>query len=147
MYGKSFNEVWEAVLASLSEQNIRVTSMDKELGKVVAEDSGLALRQFEFGRYDSTYCFCGSPERHHVLLGLSGEYTISLIRRNEARTSVHIEAEFRASQYSGDRQAGWLSCLSKGVFEPLFLEQVESRLKDGKGSPRNVDWWKPSRGY
>lgn len=147
MYGKSYNEVWEAVLASLSEQNIRVTSMEKESGKIVAEDGTLKLRQFDLGRYDSTYCFCGSPEPYHVLRGLAGEYAISVTRGNEIRTSVHIDASYRASLYFGDRQAGWLSCLSKGVFEPLFLERVDTRLKVEEGPSRNVDWWKPSRGY
>lgn len=147
MYGTSYNEAWEAVLASLSEQNIRVTSMEKESGKIVAEDGTLELRQFELGRYDSTYCFCGSAERYHVLRGLSAEYTISVIRGNEIRTSVHIDTSYRASQYSEDRHTGWLPCLSKGVFEPLFLDLVDTRLKVGKGPSRNIDWWKPSRGY
>jgi hypothetical protein len=147
IYGQRYNEVWEAVLASLSEQNIRVTSMDKESGRIVAEDGTIGLRQYELGRYDSKDCFCGSPERYHEFRGLTGEYTISVIRGNEIRTSVNINASYRASQYADNRFTGWFPCFSKGVFEPLFLDQVESRLTVVKGPSRNFDWWQPSRGY
>jgi hypothetical protein len=147
IYGQSNNEVWEAVLASLSERNIRVTSMDKESGRIVAEDGTIDLRQYELGRYDSIYCFCGSPERYHVFRRLTGVYTISVTRVSETRTSVNIDASYRASQYANDRFTGWLPCPSKGVFEPLFLDQMESRLTVVKGPSRNFDWWKPSRGY
>jgi hypothetical protein len=147
IYGQGFNEVWEAVLASLSEQKIRVTSMDKESGRIVAEDGTIDLRQYELGRYDSKYCFCGSPGQYHVFKGLTGEYTISVIRVNQVRTSMNIDASYRASEYANDRLTGWLPCPSKGVFEPFFLDQVESRLKVVKAPSLNLEWWKPSRGY
>jgi hypothetical protein len=147
IYGQSSNEVWDAVLASLAERDIRVTSMDKDSGRIVAEDGTIDLRQYELGRYDSKYCFCGSPGQYHVFKGLAGEYTISVTRVNENRTSVNIDASYRASQYADDRLAGWLPCFSKGVFEPLFLDEVESRLTVEKAPSLNFEWWKPSRGY
>src|SRR4030065_1548025 len=58
-YGNQYTDVWDAVLASLSEQNIQVKSMENESGRIVAEDRDIELRQFELGRYDSRYCFCG----------------------------------------------------------------------------------------
>src|SRR4030067_1119694 len=81
------------------------------------------------------------------LRGLVGEYTISVLRGTGLRTSVRIDASYRASQYTDERFSEWLPCASKGVFEPFFLEQVESRLRATKGPSRNLDWWKPSRGY
>ncbi len=147
VFGERYNEVWEAVLDSLSDRNIRVTSQEMESGTIVAEDGNLELRQFDLGRYDSTHCFCGSPERYHVLRSLEGKYIITVVRGTELRTSVHVDASYRASEFEGDRQTGWLPCLSKGTFEPFLLEQVEARLKVVKGPVRNLDWWKPSRGY
>jgi hypothetical protein len=146
-YGNQYTDVWEAVLAFLSEQNIQVKSMEKESGRIVAEDRNIELRQFELGRYDSRYCFCGSPNRYHVLRGLVGEYTISVIRGTGFRATVRIDASYGASQYTDERFSEWLPCASKGVFEPFFLEQVEFRLGATKGPSRNLDWWKPSRGY
>ena len=145
-YGDSYSDVWDSVLAVFSELEIRVRSMDKETGSIVAEDGTIELRQYELGRYDSTYCFCGKPEQHHFFQGLVGEYTISVVRVNKVQTTVKIDASFRVSVQSGDRVTGTLSCLTKGVFEPFFLEQVESQLANRK-EPSRLDWWKPRRGY
>ena len=146
-YGNSYDDVWDAVLGSLSELNIQVKSMDKESGEIVAEDGTVELRQFELGRYDSKYCFCGSPRRYTLLRELVGEYTISVIRGTGVRVMLKIDASYRASQYSGDSFTEWLPCPSKGIFEPIFLEHVETRLGAVKVPSRNFDWWKPSRGY
>lgn len=150
VYGKGYNEVWDAVLAALSELNVEVKSMEKESGRIVAGDDDIELRQFEPGRYDSRYCFCGSPERYHFLRNLVAEYKISVNRVTEVRSSLNIEISYQASSYLGEVSAGWFPCVSKGVFESDFLERLDSRLMAGgsHGSPtRNVDWWKPSRGY
>ncbi|MBK5095656.1 MAG: hypothetical protein JJE32_08255 [Deltaproteobacteria bacterium] len=152
-YGSSYSDVWDSVLAALSERNIQVQSMDKETGSIVAEDGTIELRQFELGRYDSTVCFCGRPEQYHFFRELVGEYTISVVRGNQVQTTVKIDASFRASVQSGDRVTGWHPCLTKGAFEPFFLEQVESQLANRKVPskldkvPSRLDWWKPRRGY
>jgi hypothetical protein len=146
-YGSGYSDVWDSVLDVLSEQNIQVKSMDKETGSIVAEDGTIELRQFELGRYDSIYCFCGRPEQYHFFRGLVGEHTISVIRGNKAQTIVEIDSLFKSSDFSGERFTGWHPCLTKGVFEPFFLEQVESRLANRKGPSRKLDWWKPTRGY
>src|SRR4030067_2892422 len=101
--------------------------MDPGPGRIVAEDRDIELRQFELGRYDSRYCFCGSPNRYHVLRGLVGEYTISVIRGTGIRTTVKIDASYRASQYTDERFSEWLPRASKGGFEPFFLEEGGSR--------------------
>ena len=145
-YGSSYSDVWDSVLAALSELNIQVQSLDKETGSIVAEDGTIELRQFELGRYDSTYCFCGRPEQYHLFGGLVGEHTISVVRGNKVQTTVKIDASFRASVQSGERVTGWHPCLTKGVFEPFFLEQVESQLAN-RNKPSRLDWWKPKRGY
>jgi hypothetical protein len=146
-YGNIYNDVWDAVLGSLSDLEIQVNSMDMESGEIVAEDGTVELRQFELGRYDTKYCFCGSPERYNVLRELVGKYTISVIRGTGVRVLVKINASYRASQYSGDSFTGWLPCPSKGIFEHIFLEHVESRLGVANVPSRNLDWWQPSRGY
>ncbi|HEU5360361.1 MAG TPA: hypothetical protein VFU42_04295 [Candidatus Deferrimicrobiaceae bacterium] len=150
VYGKGYNEVWDAVLAALSELNVEVKSMEKESGRIVAGDDDIELRQFEPGRYDSKYCFCGSPERYHFLRNLVAEYKISVNRVTEVRSSLNIEISYQASSYLGEVSAGWFPCVSKGVFESDFLERLDSRLMAGGShgsATRNVDWWKPSRGY
>lgn len=155
-YGYSYDDVWNAVLAVLSELNIPVQSMDNAAGTIVAEDGTIELRQFELGRYDSKYCFCGAPAQYHFFRGLTGEYTIDVIRGNTVQTTVKIDASFRAPVQSGERFTGWHPCPTKGVFEPFFLEQVESRLAkrnevivpvDRKKPFRRLDWWKTERGY
>lgn len=145
-YGSSYGDVWDSVLAAFSELNIQVKSMDKETGSIVAEDETIELRQFKLGRYDSNYCFCGKPEQYHFFRGLVGEHTISVVRGNKVQTTVKIDASFRASVESGERFTGWYPCPTKGVFEPLFLEQVKSQLANRK-KPSKLDWWKPKRGY
>lgn len=147
IYEYGYNDVWESVLATLSELNIPVKSMEKESGNIVAEDETIELRQYELGRYDSIYCFCGSPERYHVFKELAGEYTISVSRETDVRTSVNIDASFRASQYSAERFTGRSPCLSKGIFEPIFLERLDSQLATRRVPSRNLEWWKPRRGY
>jgi len=145
-YGSSYGDVWESVLAALSEMEIHVKSMDKETGIIVAEDGNIELRQFELGRYDSTYCFCGKPEQFHFFRGLVGEHTISVIRGNKVQTTVKIDASFRVSVQAGNLVTGLRTCLTKGVFEPFFLDQVESQLASRK-APSKLEWWKPRRGY
>lgn len=148
IFETGFDDMWDSVLATLSELNIPVKSMEKESGNIVAKDETIELRQYEFGRYDSIYCFCGSPEENHVLKELVGEYTISVSRETDVRTSVTIDASFQASQYSGDRVTGRFPCLSKGIFEPIFLERLVPQVPTRKEPlPRKLDWWKPSREY
>lgn len=156
IYAYGYDEVWESVLATLSELNIQVKTMEKESGTIVAEDNTIVLRQYEPGRFDSAYCFCGSPQRNHFFKGLIGEYAISVTRETDVRISVNVNASFRASQYSGERFTGWFPCLSKGIFEPMFLDRLDSQLAtrkgpsqnfDKKAPSRNFDWWKPRRGY
>ena len=147
IYGYGYNNVWESVLATLSELNISVKSMEKESGNIVAEDKTIELRQYELGRYDSIYCFCGSPERYHVLKELVGEHTISVSRETSARISVNIDVSFQASQYFRERFTGRFPCLSKGFFEKIFLERLDSQLATRRSPSRNFDWWKPRRGY
>jgi len=152
IYGYGYDDVWESVLATLSERNIPVKSMEKESGNIVAKDETIELRQYEPGRYDSIYCFCGIPEENRVLKKLVGEYTISVSRETDVRTSVTIDASFQASQYFGERVTGRFPCLSKGIFEPIFLERLVSQLptkrEPSRREPsRNLDWWKPSREY
>ena len=147
IYAYGYHDVWESVLATLSELDIQVISMDKESGKIVAEDNTIIPRQYEPGRYDSIYCFCGSPKRSHLFKKLVGDYTISVSRETDVRISVNIDASFRISQYAGDRFTDWFPCLSKGIFEPDFLDRLDSQLATRKGPSRNFDWWKPTRGY
>jgi hypothetical protein len=147
IYAYGYHDVWESVLATLSELDVQVISMDKEAGKIVAEDNTIVPRQYEAGRYDSIYCFCGSPRRYHFFKKLVGDYTISVSRETDVRISVNIDASFRISQYSGDRFTDWFPCLSKGIFEPDFLDRLDSQLATRKGPSRNFDWWKPRRGY
>lgn len=145
VYGKDYNEVWDAVLASLSELNIPVKSMDKESGTIVAEENNIELVPFETGRYDSKYCFCGSPEKYHVLRGMVGEYKISITGGKEVPPTLNIDVSFLASSHFGEVSTGWQPCISKGVFERIFLEQVDSRLQDRKSPaspPRKLDWWR-----
>lgn len=147
IYAYGYQDVWKSVLATLSELNIQVKTMEKESGTIVAEDNTIVLRQYEPGRFDSAYCFCGSPQRYQFFKGLIGEYAISVTRETDVRISVNIDASFRASQYSEERFTGWFPCLSKGIFEPMFLDRLDSQLATRKGPSRNFDWWKPRRGY
>ncbi|MGA6993165.1 MAG: hypothetical protein WBX50_04625, partial [Candidatus Deferrimicrobiaceae bacterium] len=157
-YANDYETVWKAVLASLSDWNIATTSVKRGAGTIAAEDGSIELRPYELGKYDSKYCFCGPPERGTVFRKLVGTYEISLTKRGDHQTSVEIDAAYRASMYAGDALTGWLPCPSKGIFEPLFLDQVESRLPARtrptpspapapKGSDpfQNIDhWWKPT---
>lgn len=155
-YNNSDDKVWEAALETLAEQNIGVISAGKRSGEIVAEDRTVALRQFEPGRYDSKYCYCGSPPRYHDMRELVGEYRISVTPSSMDRTSVRIDVTYKAAIYSGERFTGWLPCPSKGIFEPFFLEELENRLNErrtpvptrsipGKEPSRKLDWWKPAQ--
>lgn len=145
VYGKEYDEVWDAVLATLSDLDIPAKSMDKESGTIVAEDNNIELVQFEPGRYDSSYCFCGSPEQYNVLRSIVGKYKISIAGGKEARSTLDIDVSFLASSHYGEISTGWQPCISKGVFERVFLEQMDSRLRDRNSPadpPRKLDWWR-----
>lgn len=155
-YENSSEDVWEAVLEILSAQNIEVRSSEKRSGEIVAVDRTVELRQYEPGRYDSRYCFCGSPPQYHVPRDLVGEYRFSVTPASVGRTAVKIDASYKASIYSGDRFTEWLTCPSKGIFEPYFLDEVATRLSEGKSPAparsiqgrepsRKLDWWKPAQ--
>ncbi len=157
-YENGYEDVWEAVLETLAAQNIEVRSSEKQSREIVAVDRTVELRQYEPGRYDSRYCFCGSPPRYHAPRDLVGEYRFSVTSVSEGRTAVEINASYKASIYSEDRFTEWLTCPSKGIFEPFFLAEVDTRLSErkrpaptpsikGREPSRKLDWWKPSRGY
>ena len=156
MFENGYNDVWETVLETLAEQNIEVTSSGKRSGEIVAEDNTVALRQYEPGRYDSRYCFCGSPPRYHALTDLVGEYRFSVTPASVGRTSVKIDVSYKAAIYSGERFTGWLPCPSKGIFESFFFDELDNRLYGrrtpvptrsirGKEPSRKLDWWKPAQ--
>lgn len=155
-YNNSYNDVWETVLATLAEQNIQVRSSGKRSGEIAAEDNTIELRQYEPGRYDSRYCFCGSPPRYHSLKDLVGEYRVSVTPSSMGRTSVEIDVSYKAAIYSGERFTGWLPCPSKGIFESSFLDDLDDRLYGrrtpvptrsipGKEPSHKLDWWKPAQ--
>lgn len=163
-YGSNYEEVWEVVVDTLNGMNLKIKTMEKDSGRIVTEGPDLELRKYALGRYDSVYCYCVSPYGRDDLRGLVGNYAIALTRDDKNRTTVILDATFLASMYAGNAFSGWLSCPSKGIFEPFFLKQVESRLNARKaqaapaptpraierkreGPSRNFDWWKPSRGY
>lgn len=146
-FQNGYEEVWDAVAAALSEMNLKITSMEKDAGKIMAEDPILELRQYELGRYDAAYCFCGSPHRYNVFRQLVGIYAVSLDKVSDSRTTVKIDATYQASMFSGDSFTGWLPCPSKGVFEPFFLQQIPSHLREKKKPRTGFEWWKPRRGY
>ena len=146
-FGSGYEEVWEAVMATLQEGNWKIKTMEKDSGRIVADDPGLELRKYMLGRYDSTYCFCVLQYPRDVLGQLLGTYAIALTREKELRTSVNIDASFQATLFAENKFAGWLPCPTKGVFEPFFLDRVKSRLRPPKPPSRNFEWWIPSRGY
>jgi len=158
-------------MATLQEGNWKIKTMEKDSGRIVADDPGLVLRKYMLGRYDSTYCYCVLQYPRDVLgqllgtyaialtrycvlqyprdvLGqLLGTYAIALTREKELRTSVNIDASFQATLFAENKFAGWLPCPTKGVFEPFFLDWVKSRLRPPKPPSWNFEWWIPSRGY
>jgi len=146
-FGNGYEEVWEAVVATLREGNWKITTMEKDSGRIVADDPGLELRKYMLGRYDSSYCYCVLQYPRDVLGQLLGTYAIALTREKELRTSVNIDASFQATLFAENQFAGWLPCPTKGVFEPFFLDRVKSRLRPPKPPSRNFEWWIPSRGY
>lgn len=160
VYGNRYADVWKAVLETLAGQKIEIQSSEKRSGEIVAEDRTVELRQYKPGRYDSRYCFCGSPPGNQVLKNLVGKYRISITPAFAGTTSVQIEVSYEATIFSGDQIMGQLACPSTGVFEPFFLTQVGSRVSpmmepvlppprevEKSAPPPNVDWWKPTRGY
>lgn len=157
LYKERYRDVWYAVLDTLSDRNIRVTSARQMSGTIAAEDDSIALRRFDIGRYDSRYCLCGAPGRGHAFRQLVGTYAFALVRAGADEVSVKVDATYRASVYAGDRFVDWVSCPSKGTFEPAFLKEVAFRLasgnqpekpprsgEEGPVFPRpNLDsWWK-----
>lgn len=161
IYSYGYTVVWKAVLETLAEKRIEVVSAAKRSGEIVAEDRTIELGQYKPGRYDSSYCLCGSPPQNRVLRDLVGKYRVLVTPAFVGTTSVRIDVSYEASIFSGDQIMGQLACPSKGIFEPFFLTQVESRLAAEKTPPppppppkvekskppRNLDWWEPSRGY
>src|SRR3990172_9851177 len=146
-FGNGYEEVWEAVVATLREGNWNIKTMEKDSGRIVADDTSLELRKYILGRYDSAYCFCVLQYPRDVLGQLLGTYTVALTREKELRTSVNIDAPFQATLFAENKFAGWLPCPTKGVFEPFFLYRVKSLLRPPKPPSRNFEWWIPSRGY
>jgi hypothetical protein len=146
-FGYGYGEVWEAVVATLREGDWEIKTIEKDSGRIVADDPRLEFRNYIPGRFDSAYCYCVLQYPRDVLGQLQGTYAIALTREEEHRTSVNIDAAFQASLFTGNKFAGWLPCTTKGVFEPFFLDRVKSRLSSPKPPSRNFEWWVPSRGY
>src|SRR4030066_934510 len=60
-FGNGYEEVWEAVVATLRGGDWKITPLEEDSGRIVADDPGRELRKYMRGRYDSSYCYCGLP--------------------------------------------------------------------------------------
>lgn len=123
-YDKSFDEVWEAIIASFAASNIPIKTIEKTSGIIVSDEM-----RVPFTIYESDYCDCGSPAALTIFKEMYGSYNIFVRRFGSDRVSVQINTLFKAIVCDTNHICVSSPCNSKGFLETKLLREIELRLR------------------
>lgn len=128
-YDKSFDEVWEAIIASFAASNIPIKTIEKNSGIIVSDEMKVPFTIKPVAIYESDYCDCGSPQGLTVFKEMYGSYNIFVRRFSSDRVSVQINTLFKAIVGDMNHIYGSNPCNSKGFLEAKLLKEIELRLR------------------
>jgi hypothetical protein len=123
LFAASFDRVWNAVVATISEMDYPVESMERENGSVTTKSVDVAGKPAAKGL-----------DRISTMPSIAngvwsrGWYSLSIFvtpggkNRTNVRITTHIEG------YESKVSDGWHICYSNGFLEKQFFSSVESKL-------------------
>ena len=123
LFAASFDRVWKAVVATLSQMNYPVESMERENGSVTTKSMNVEEKPIGkgLGRISTMPSITGG-------VWSRGWYSLSIFvtpggeNRTNVRITTHIEG------YESKVSDGWHICYSNGFLEKQFFNSVESKL-------------------
>jgi hypothetical protein len=110
-YDKSYDQVWESLVAFLATNNIQVKNIAKDSGVVYAERAS----------FDATMADCGSPG---LMIPEAKRATFNVfVTHTTAKPTVSVNATFEEVRRF-DRTVQTVTCNSRGLLESRILDAI-----------------------
>jgi len=126
IYKKPYDDVWKHAALFFKDRDIPLKTIEKASGTIVTEEMKIPYRGF---LYESDYCDCGRLSGLYVYHEILGKFSIIVKKLAGAKTSVQVNANYKASKWLGKNFKGWVICESKGHAEKILLEHLDSALE------------------
>jgi hypothetical protein len=110
-YDKSYDEVWEQIVAAFASRNIQVKNIAKDSGVIYAETA----------RFDDSMADCGKPGLFMVQ-GRRANFNV-FVSRAGGKPNVSVNTEFSETRRF-ENNVFTTPCNSKGVLESMILDSI-----------------------
>ncbi|AXK71262.1 hypothetical protein DWG18_02460 [Lysobacter sp. TY2-98] len=111
-YDKSYDEVWEQIVAAFASRNIQVKNIAKDSGVIYAEAA----------RFDDSMADCGKPGLFMVQ-GRRANFNV-FVSRSAGKPTVSVNTEFSETRRF-ENNVFTVPCNSKGVLEGMILNSIQ----------------------
>lgn len=133
----SFNKVWGALIATLSEQALPIKSIEKDSGLVTTDffifvdaDSISIKEAFKKGSGAVSEKIDIIAYRPKVFLGIwtKGRYFLNIFVKSEGVNTTSIKITAHIEAFESNIKRSWLVCNSKGVIEKEIIDSIKAKL-------------------
>jgi hypothetical protein len=122
-YNAPFDVVWPAIIGSIADQNLPVTTLEKASGLIAI--SGVAYSPSDANE-GSRGSVMGTPDR---VVARSAKFNIFATRQDDGRTNVRVNTSFAMEIRAGDGgEVFWQQSYSNGNFEKRILNEIQYRI-------------------
>lgn len=128
-FNADYDSVWSAIIASVAEANLNITTLEKESGLVAISNAGYGPDWAEEGTRGKTM---GVP---HKVTVRKANFNILATKRGPNRTKVTINTKFQMKVRTGNGSKAfpyrytWQAAYSNGKLEALIFDEIEDRIK------------------
>nr|WP_320048479.1 hypothetical protein [uncultured Desulfuromonas sp.] len=129
-FSAPYDEVWAAIIASIAETNIGITTLAKDSGLIAMSNIG----------YDPIWAYegtrgsvLGTPDLVEQRIA---NFNILATSVSEEKTQVQVNSNFRMLLRTGNGsmafpfQRSWVQTYSKGTLEAKILDSVAAKIRD-----------------
>lgn len=129
-YDVPFDAVWTAIIGSISETNLNITTLEKASGLIAV--SGVAYKPMLDADEGVRGSVMFAPD---VVTARTAKFNIFATRLDDGRTSVKVNSSFSYQVRKGNGsnmfpyQYSWEEAASTGYLEGRVLDRIAARMK------------------
>jgi hypothetical protein len=123
---KTFDQVWTAVIETLSDLSLPIMNMEKASGLITTD-----FISFQ-GQTNEDYCDCGAPGASFTEIDRRGKFNVFVKRISDNSCEIKINSVFdRTSIYSLDKNSRPVTnpCVSTGKLEANIYKLITDKIK------------------